>query len=154
MVEKEIDFSNVYIERCDKETENLIAVEEANFLQTPIDYLQKNEQEFIYLESTYFHELGVDALSIEMDDVFRTYDVMLGLAAPKKLEQAIRQFLDATLVGDGVKFDLMFDQNDGVWNVNFTLNLLPEFQENISLEEAFRYIYKVLAGLVAEIKKG
>lgn len=152
MEPKTIEFSNVYIERCDKETENLLAEEGQSFLQNQIDYLKNNKNEFIYIESNHFNQIGVDALSLEVDDVFRNYDVMLGLKLPKKLEGPIKSFLDNELQGDENKFDLMFDQNDGLWNVNFTLNYTAGFQEDMTFQEAFSMIYHFLAKLVNEIK--
>ncbi|RTR28792.1 branched-chain amino acid aminotransferase [Robertmurraya yapensis] len=147
-----MEANQVYIERCDKETENLLAEEGQAFLSNPIDYLLAHKNEFVYIEATHFNEIGVDALSIEIDDVFGTYDVMLGLKLQKKHEQTIKAFLNRELQGDDIKYDLMFDQNDGLWNVNFTLNYLPDFRESMTFQEAFTSIYEFLAKLVQEVK--
>lgn len=153
METKQIDFSNAYLERCDKETENLLSEEGQAFLAKPIKYLITNKNEFIYIESTYFNDLGVDALSIEIDDVFGTFDVMLGLKLPKKKEAMIQAYLQEKLKGEeDIKFDLMFDQNDGLWNVNFTFNFLEDFHEEMTFQEAFSLIYQFLSGLVEEVK--
>lgn len=147
-----MEANQVYIERCDKETENLLAEEGQAFLSNPIDYFLSHKNEFVYIEATPFNEIGVDALSIEIDDVFGTYDVMLGLKLPKKLEKGIKEFLNRELQGEEIKFDLMFDQNDGLWNVNFTLNFLPDFRESMTFQEAFTSIHGLLARLVQEVK--
>lgn len=153
METKQIDFSNAYLERCDKETENLLSEEGQAFLAKPINYLIANKNEFIYIESTYFNDIGVDALSIEIDDVFGTFDVMLGLKQPKKKEAMIQTYLQEKLKGEeDIKFDLMFDQNDGLWNVNFTFNFLEDFHEEMTFQEAFSLIYQFLSGLVEEVK--
>lgn len=149
---RQVKLTNVYIERCDKETENLLAEEGQAFLDKSITYLKENKNEFVYIEETHFNEIGVDALSLEVDDVFGTYDVMLGLKLPKKQEAGIKTYLDRELQGDEVKFDLMFDQNDGLWNVNFTLNLLADFQEDMNFQQAFSTIYDFLLKLVSEVK--
>lgn len=149
----QIDFSSVYLERCDKETENLLSEEGQAFLKNPITYLKTNKNEFIYIESMHFNDIGVDALSIEIDDVFGTFDVMLGLKLPKKKEASIQSYLSQELKGnDEVKFDLMFDQNDGLWNVNFTFDYLEGFSEEMSFQEAFSLIYAFLSNLVKETK--
>lgn len=149
----QMDFSNTYLERCDKETENLLSEEGQAFLKNTIHYLKENKNEFIYIESIHFNDIGVDALSIEMDDVFGTYDIMLGLKLPKKLQGAIQTYLNRELNGDeDVKFDLMFDQNDGLWNVNFTFDFLKGFNEDMSFQEAFSLIYHFLSKLVEEVK--
>ncbi len=49
LVEKNADlrFSNAYIERCDKETEEMISKEESDFLKQPLEFLKKHKNEFI-----------------------------------------------------------------------------------------------------------
>lgn len=150
---KQMDFSSVYLERCDKETENLLSEEGQAFLKNPISYLRTNKNEFIYIESMHFNDIGIDALSIEIDDVFGKYDVMLGLKLPKKKEAAIQTYLSQQLKGnDEISFDLMFDQNDGLWNVNFTFDYLEGFSEEMTFQEAFSLIYTFLSDLVEEAK--
>src|SRR3954452_8936082 len=82
-----VRFADAYIERCDKETENMLKNESSSFLTQPLDYLKMHKNEFIYLESNWFDLIGVEAVSLEADDVFGTYDVMLGLKLQKKFEK-------------------------------------------------------------------
>jgi hypothetical protein len=145
-------FFEAYIERCDKETENIIANESATFLNHPIHFLKSHKNEFIYLESKWFDFIGVDAVSLEVDDAFGTYDVMLGLKLQKKYESMIKTFLNTNLHGEESKFDLVFSQDDGLWNLNFTLNYMDGFQEEIEIGEAYRNIYRLLFGLVESVE--
>ncbi|MDQ1145791.1 hypothetical protein QE429_002618 [Bacillus sp. SORGH_AS 510] len=147
-----VNFSDAYIERCDKETENMIKIETEAFLSQALTYLKKNKKEFIYLESKWFDEIGVEAISLEVDDVFATYDVMLGLKLQKKFDKSIRSYLDTNLQGKDAKFDLMFSQEDGLWNLNFTLNYVEGFKEEMPLSEAFKLIYQFLFKLVDTVK--
>ncbi|MEO2076238.1 MAG: branched-chain amino acid aminotransferase [Bacillus sp. (in: firmicutes)] len=149
-----INFSDAYIERCDKETENMIKNETAAFLSQPLAYLKKNKQEFIYLESKLFDEIGVEAVSLEVDDVFGTYDVMLGLKLQKKFDKLLKEYLNEHLNGDEAKFDLMFSQEDGLWNLNFALNYVEGFKEDMLLNEAFIMIYQFLHSVVEAVKVG
>jgi len=137
-------FKDAYIERCDKETENMLANESFSFLNQPIDYLKKQKKEFIYLESLWFDLISVEAVSLEVDDVFGTYDVMLGLKLQKKYDKMIREYLNAHLHGVEAKFDLMFNQDDGLWNLNFALNYVDGFHEDMSIGEAVQLIYRFL----------
>ncbi|MEK4147921.1 branched-chain amino acid aminotransferase [Robertmurraya sp. FSL W8-0741] len=143
---------DVYIERSDKETEEFIAEESSAFLETKINYLKEHKNEFIYFETSELTEIGVDSLSIEVDDVFATYDVMLGLKLAKKQDSAIRAFLDQELNGNDIKYDLMFDQGDGLWNVNFTLDYVSGFMEDMTLASALRLIIDFLTRLVKFVK--
>jgi hypothetical protein len=147
-----IQFTEVYIERCSKESETMISNETVEFLSHPLVYLKEHKEEFIYLESNTFEQIRVDAVSLEADDVFGTYDVMLGLKLQKKVEKMLKEKLETSLLGDGAKFDLIFSQDDGLWNLNFALDYVEGFQENITLGVAFQLIYQFLSDLVETVK--
>ncbi|MEH6908178.1 MULTISPECIES: branched-chain amino acid aminotransferase [Neobacillus] len=147
-----IRFSDAYIERCDKETENMIKNESSSFLAQRLDYLKKHKNEFVYLESNWFDLIGVEAVSVEADDVFETYDVMLGLKLQKKFEKVLKDHLNSQLYGDEAKFDLMFSLEDGLWNLNFALNYVEGFNEDITIGEAFQLIYRFLFQLVEAVE--
>jgi hypothetical protein len=155
LVEKspESRFADAYIEKSNKESEEVINIESQDFLEQPIEYLKKHMNEFIYLESNWFEIIGVDAVSLEVDDLFGTYDVMLGLKLQKKFEVAIKQFLKDHL-GDDEKFDLMFSLDDGLWNLNFDLDSVEGFSEVMTLGEAFRLVYQFLFRLVEAVEEG
>lgn len=146
-------FIEAYIEKCDKESEQLISIEGSAFLNQPIEFLKKHKNMFIYLESNWLEVIGVDAISLEEDDIFKTYDVMTGLKLPKKNEPVIKAYLNNRLKGNEPKYDLMFSHDEGIWNLNFTLNYTDGFNEAMSIGEAYRNIYHFLFNLVEEAEK-
>lgn len=152
MEARQIDFTNIYIERCDKETEELLSEEGQAFLQNRLDYLHMNKHEFVYVEANLFHELGIEGLSLEVDDVFGTYNVMLGLKLQKKLEAPLKAYLNSELHSDEIKYGLIFDPNEGLWNVNFTLNYVSGFREEMSFQDTFNLLYSFLFNLVEKVK--
>ncbi len=135
-------FAHAYIERGNKETEEFLGEESSDFLDRPISYFSEKKTEFMYLESKWFDLVGVDAVSFEKDDVFGTYDVMLGLKLQKKMEPAIKNYLEQHLEDSG--YDLMFDGNEGIWSLNFALNGLEGYKESLTIREAFSLIYTFL----------
>lgn len=145
-------FVDTYIERCDKQTENMIRQESSGFLAQPLVYLKKHKNEFIYLESQWFDFVRVDAVSLEVDDVFGSYDVMLGLKLQKKLANPIREYLNHHLQGDEAKFDLLFSQDDGLWDLNFALNDVDGYDESMSIGEGLQLIYRFLFKLIEAIE--
>lgn len=147
------NFTDAYIERCSKETETMIANESSSFLNQPLTYLKEHKNEFIYVESALFEQVGVEGVSLEVDDVFGTYDVMLGLKLQKKFEKMLKDQLNSSLNGDEAKFDLMFSHDDGLWDLNFALNYVDGFKENLSMNEAFQLIHQFLNTLVHTIKQ-
>lgn len=156
IVEKDANtrFADAYIERSDKEFENLLAVETAEFLAQPIEYLKNNKNEFVYLESNSFELIGVDAICLEVDDLFGSYEALLGLKLQKKFDKAIRDFFQTELQGDKAKFALLFNSEDGLWDVNISLNDIEGFQENLSIGEAYQLIYRFLFKLVEAVEEG
>ncbi len=145
-------FLTAYIERGDKETEEFLGEENPKFLNQSIDYFKKNKNEFMYLESEWFGLLRVDAVSFEADDVFGTYDVMLGLKLQKKYEAALKNRLKASLKEEEAKFDVMFDANEGLWNVNFALNDVAGYKEDMTIQQAYILIYRFLFSLVEAVE--
>ena len=146
-------FVDVYIERCDKETEELLAEESSSFMHQPIEYFKNHSNEFMYLESEWFDLIGVDAISFEADSVFGTYDVMLGLKVQKKYEPSLKSFLTTQLSSDDTTFDLMFNGNDGLWDFNFALNSLRDFHEMETIQEAFESVYRFLFQLAEALEE-
>lgn len=151
-LDESVRFADAYIERCDKETENMLKNESSSFLNQPLDYLKKHKNEFIYMESNWFDVISVEAVSLEADDVFGTYDVMLGLKSQKKFDKSLKQHLNSFLHGEEAKFDLMFSQEDGLWNLNFALNYVEGFKEELTIGEAFQLIYRFLFQLVEAVE--
>lgn len=147
----DLRFIDVYIERSDKETEDLIAEENHSFLTQTIDYLKINRNEFMYVESDSFDLIGVESVSLELDDVFGTYDVMLGLKQQKKMGPVIKDLLGEHL-GDSTSFNLLFNQGEGMWDLNFSLNHLSGFNESLSIEKTLQLIYHFLFTLVVEVE--
>ncbi|MGJ8539268.1 hypothetical protein [Heyndrickxia coagulans] len=154
MVEKEgtVRFADAAIERCNKETDETLAVETAVFLNETVLYLKKHRKEYVYIASDWFDIIGVDGIALELDDVFGHYNSMLGLKVQKKYGPAIQTGLSELLEGDG-KGEILFDGNEGIWDVNFPLNDVPGFREEMPLMEAFVKIYEVLFALQEKLEK-
>ena len=147
-------FVDAYIERSNKESEELIGVESVDFLEQSIDYLKQNIHEFVYMESQWFELIGVDAICLEVDDLFGTYEALLGLRLQKKYNQAIRDYLQAELKGDAAKFALLFNSEDGLWDLNISLNDIDGFQENLSIGDAYQLVYHFLFKLAETVEEG
>lgn len=155
IVEKENNtrFTDAYIERSNKENEELISEESAAFLSQPLEYLKINKSEFLYIESSWFELIGVETLSLEVDDVFGTYNALFGLKFQKKMGNVLKAYLNNELQGEIGTYSLMFNQGDGLWDVNFSLNSVEGFKEEMSLGDALSLIYHFLFILVETIEE-
>ncbi|MGM0900839.1 MAG: branched-chain amino acid aminotransferase [Bacillota bacterium] len=153
LVEKNANerFAGAYIERSDKETEEFLGEENSSFLDQPITYFKNHKNEFMYMEDPSFELVSVDAVSFEVDDVFGTYNVMHGLKLQKKYGEAIKSFFASEMKAENSRVDLMFDANEGLWNVNFALNNVEGFSEDMTIRAAYDTIYRFLFKLVVSV---
>lgn len=145
-------FADVYIERLWKETEELIKEEDIDFLNERLSYLRKHIAQFIYIETEELGMLGIDGISLEVEDVFQVYSVLFGLKVKKNKEKAILHYFNDHLTGEIPKYSMMFNQADGLWDINFTFDYVEGFQEKMSLREAFERIYRFLFQLVVHLE--
>ena len=145
-------FSDIYVERCNKESEETLSEEGSTFLERPISFLKDHKEEFLYVESQSFSIIGIDSISIELDDIFKTYDVMFGLKLQKKFESALKDAMKQLFITDQPKMAIMFNQQDGVWDMNFALNHIERFNESNSLQENILLMYQFMFEVLSTIE--
>ncbi|MEB4888476.1 hypothetical protein [Priestia megaterium] len=146
-------FKDSYIERVDKETDELIAEESPlSFLDTPLSYLKEHRSEFLYVESKWFEFIKLDGCSFEVDDVFGTYKVLTGLHMQKKFGSVLKQFFAKELNESPTSVQLLFNDKDGLWDVNIELDAIKEFDEKMSIGEALVLTYRFFFHLVEYVE--
>ena len=151
--EASLRFKDSYIERVDKETDELIAEESPlSFLDTPISYLKEHRSEFLYVESKWFEFIKLDGCSFEVDDVFGTYKVLTGLHMQKKFGSLLKQFFAKELNESPTSVQLLFNDKDGLWDVNIELDAIKEFDEKMSIGEALVLTYRFFFHLVEYVE--
>lgn len=149
----ELNLTDVYMERCDKDTEDVISEEKSSFLSTPIKYLKQNTNEFLYIESTSFEPIKADSITFELDDVFKTYTVLFGLKVQKKYAQMIKTYLDENLKGEDVFYSCAFSGEDGLWDVNIPIDFIEGFTEELTIEETLTMTFNFLKELVNALEQ-
>ncbi|MDC0705693.1 MULTISPECIES: hypothetical protein [Priestia] len=151
--EESLRFKDSYIERVDKETDELIAEESPlSFLDTPISYLKEHRSEFLYVESKWFEFIKLDGCSFEVDDVFGTYKVLAGLHMQKKFGSLLKQFFAKELNESPTSVQLLFNDKDGLWDVNIELDAIKEFNEKMSIGEVLVLTYRFFFHLVEYVE--
>ncbi|MGG0462862.1 hypothetical protein [Priestia aryabhattai] len=146
-------FKDSYIERVDKETDELIAEESPlSFLDTPLSYVKEHRSEFLYVESKWFEFIKLDGCSFEVDDVFGTYKVLTGLHMQKKFGSLLKQFFAKELNESPTSFQLLFNDKDGLWDVNIELDAIKEFDEKMSIGETLILTYRFFFHLVEYVE--
>ncbi|SOC05899.1 hypothetical protein SAMN05880501_104135 [Ureibacillus xyleni] len=149
-----MELIDVYIELCDKETEETLSEQNAEFLNKPISYLKQHQNEFLYIESPTFETIKAESLSLELDDVFKTYMVLFGLKVQKKHASTIKTYLNENLHGSEIKnFSAMFSGEDGLWDLNIPIDLMEGFQENMMIEEVLSITINFVSNLLNAIEQ-
>jgi hypothetical protein len=151
--EASLRFKDSYIERVEKETDELIAEESPlSFLDTSISYLKEHRSEFLYVESKWFEFIKLDGCSFEVDDVFGTYKVLTGLHMQKKFGSLLKQFFAKELNESLTSVQLLFNDKDGLWDVNIELDAIKEFNEKMSIGEVLVLTYRFFFHLVEYVE--
>lgn len=145
-------FHDAYLERCEKETVNLIIVEAPIFFKEKVDHFKKHQGEFLYVEAPALRRIGVDALSMEIDDVFGTYTALFGLSISKKYEVDLKEFLNQNLKDEQGKYSISFSDEGGLWNMNLAVNYIEGFHEEMTLLEAYELVYRFIFSMLETVE--
>lgn len=151
-IAKNDQFNDAIIERFEKDTEESVSKDTAEFLKTPLTHFKEKKNEFLYLESTSFDVISVDAFAVEYDEVFEVYTAMFGLSIQKKYAPNMKDFLDENFHSDTMNYSMMFSAGDGLWEVNLPLNYLKQFDENFSIEETYHFLYTFIFALMESVE--
>ena len=140
------------LERCNKETEETLAVETAELLQQNISYLKAHQEEFLYAESSDFANTKMDAVVLEFDEMFKVYTALFGLRLQKKMGQQLKTYLRDNLKGMLGSSSAMFDGNEGIWEVNIALDAIEGFTGEESFEQAYELLINFVANMLVAIE--
>ena len=148
-----VRFHDALIERVNKETEELVKTEETpDFLQTPVNFVKQHVDEYLYIDSKWFDIIRIDGLSIEVDDVFGHYSVLTGLKQQKKYANELKAILTEKLHGED-KVQLMWNDKDGLFDINLSIDKLEGFNENESLGKNLQLIYHFFFSSLKEMEE-
>ena len=140
-------------ERCNKETEDSIAAVDQQFLAQPISHLKEHQEEFVYIEAERFGIVRIDAISLELDEMFKNYTAMFGFAMQKKYGDAIKAYLDEKLKDVSFPYSASFSGQDGLWEINMNIAGLPGFNEEQSFEKVIDAIYEFIFKLLEALEQ-
>lgn len=140
------------IERCNKETEELVAEETTLFLTKPVQYLKEHANEFMYVTSERFDVIRVDSFALEFDGAFGVYSALFGLRLQKKYSEFLHSYFKAHLQNEKMTYSAAFSGEDGLWEVNLALDALDGFSEQQSLDEVLAQLYSLVFGLLEELE--
>ncbi|MGM9948567.1 MAG: hypothetical protein ACI33P_00510 [Lysinibacillus sp.] len=139
------------LERCNKESEETVAVESAAFLQQKLHYLKAHQEEFLYAQSEDFTNLKMDAVVLEFDEMFKVYAALFGLRLQKKVNAQLKAYLRDNLKGMMGSSSAMFSGDEGIWEINIALDAIEGFTGEETIEEAYELLLGFVKGLLEEV---
>lgn len=149
--EKELTIT--VLERCNKETEELIAEEGTEFLATKISYIKENQAEFVYAEIAELDHIRTDAFALEFDEAFEVYTAMFAVALQRKYRADIQAHLLATLDLEQAKSSVAFEGVEGVWEMNIALDSMTGFRDDMTFGEVYDLLYTFVFTLLERIEQ-
>jgi hypothetical protein len=139
------------LERCNKETEETLAVEKAEFLQQKLAYLKAHQEEFLYSEAEEFASLKMDAVVLEFDEMFKVYTALFGLRLQKKVNAELKAYLRDNLKGMLGSSSAMFSGDEGIWEINIALDAIEGFTGEETIEQGYELLLGFVKGLLETI---
>ena len=140
------------LERCNKESEETVAVESAAFLQQKLHYFKAHQEEFLYAQSEDFTDLKMDAVVLEFDEMFKVYTALFGLRLQKKVNAQLKAYLRDNLKGMLGSSSAMFSGDEGIWEINIALDAIEGFTGEETIEEAYELLLGFVKGLLGEVE--
>lgn len=140
------------LERCNKETEETVAVETAEFLQEKLSYFKAHQEEFLYAESSAFADAKMDAVVLEFDETFKVYTALFGLRLQKKVSQQLKTYLRDHLKGMLGSSSAMFEGNEGIWEVNIALDAIEGFTGEETIEQAYELLINFVTNMLGALE--
>ena len=140
------------LERCNKETEETVAVETAEFLQQKLSYFKAHQEEFLYAESSVFADARMDAVVLEFDETFKVYTALFGLRLQKKVSQQLKAYLRDNLKGMLGSSSAMFEGNEGIWEVNIALDAIEGFTGEETIEQAYELLINFVTNMLGALE--
>ncbi|MEG0259421.1 MAG: branched-chain amino acid aminotransferase [Lysinibacillus sp.] len=141
------------IERCNKETEELVAEEAAPFLANPTQFLKQHPEEFLYAVSDRLDVIRIEEIVLEYDEAFGVYSALFGLRLQKKQGEFLHTYLTTNLQHEKIKYSAAFSGADGLWEVNMVLDAMDGFSEQQSFDEVLSSLYHFIFALLEKLEE-
>ncbi|GKV69450.1 hypothetical protein NCCP2716_19480 [Sporosarcina sp. NCCP-2716] len=136
----------------DKETDEERTPEQA-LSNTPVSYVKQHPGDYVYAEEPLLSTVGIDGVSLEVDDVFGTVTALFGLRVQKKYGEQLKTYIDSKLGTAPGTRSLMFSNEDGLWDVNIALDYAEGFSEDFTFDETVQFLYDLVFRMLAELEE-
>lgn len=127
-----------------KENDEYIRSLSESDLAGPISFVKDQIENYIYVAKPTYDELKIEGFVVELDDIFRFYNLLVGIYVPKAKMKAIEEVLLSKWTNPEFKFAFTFDANEGVAELNLPLDYVEGFRDDFTVAETIDFVEELL----------
>ncbi|WP_342525660.1 hypothetical protein MKY84_08975 [Chryseomicrobium sp. FSL W7-1435] len=122
-------------------------------LKQPIALVKTQIENYIYSAKPEYSTFKVEGFVIELDDIFRFYNLLVGIYVPKAKMKDIDEALKEKWENPEFNYALTFDANEGVAELNLPLDYVEGFSTEFTVQQTIEFIEQLLSTIVLKITK-
>lgn len=127
-----------------KETDEAVKLGDETFLAEPLTILKTQIENYLYVSKPHYADWKVEGYVLELDDIFRFYNLLVGLYIPKSKLAAVDEVLQSMWTNPDFKYALTYEANEGLAELNVPLNYVENFNERATIGETILFAENIL----------
>lgn len=127
-----------------KETDELVTASDEKILEQPLTTLKTQIENYLYVAKPHYSEWKVEGFVLELDDIFRFYNLLVGIYIPKSKLPMVDEVLKSMWTNPDFKYALTYEANEGLAELNVPLNYVDKFDEHATIGEAIDFAEKLI----------
>lgn len=135
-----------------KENDELVKPLHETDLVQPISELKKSIDTYLYIAKPGYDKFKVEGFVLELDDIFRFYNALIGLYIPKSKMPVVQEVIMSHWANPDFKFAFSYEANEGLAELNLPLDYMKNFQLNGSIGETIAFVEELLEEVSTKIK--
>ncbi|MFC4354626.1 hypothetical protein ACFO0S_05965 [Chryseomicrobium palamuruense] len=127
-----------------KETDEPVKLEDESFLAEPLSILKTQIENYLYVSKPHYADWKVEGYVLELDDIFRFYNLLVGLYIPKSKLAAVDEVLQSMWTNPDFNYALTYEANEGIAELNIPINYVKNFNEHATIGETILFSENIL----------
>lgn len=134
-----------------KETDELVTPGDEKLLEQPLSTLKTQIEHYLYVAKPSYAEWKVEGFVLELDDIFRFYNLLVGIYIPKSKLPLVDEVLQSMWANPEFKYALTYEANEGLAELNVPLNYVKTFDEHATIGETITFSEELLRRISEKI---
>ncbi len=133
-----------HFEVYSKETDELLHSFTQQDLSKAMSYFNDHLDHYLYVSKPEYQDFRIEGFVLETDDIFRFYNVLIGIYIPKSKMEVVKNEIDSIWNNPDFRYAFTYDANEGVAELNLPLNYLQGFDPTSSIETTIAFVESIL----------